>query len=289
MKKINLINSFLIITVLVGCSSQNFRKKIENDEYDVIKDESFTRFNSTRIDRFEKKNLNNDISKATAACHEEKFFKGKSLLEERMQKEKTNPFYWTALGTCYFLENDIAKANFFYDLASESLKTYKESDKNLAEANIVNNQGLIHLKYKRFNEAFDAFKKASALVPNFLTPKINLAQIHLEFNQDQKVVDLLGNIAKNDIDMLYSLSLAYYRLGMFEQSFNTMIKIDRNYLNRPDIVGLYALNLSKKNRLIDAKAILEKRIVADEFESRNKMILDNISTLIKEREDKKAN
>ena len=89
--------------------------------------------------------------------------------------------------------------------------------------------------------------------------------------------------------MLYSLSLACYRLGMFDQSFNTMIKIDRNYLNRPDIVGLYALNLSKKNRLLDAKTILEKRVVAEEFESRNKIILENISTLIKEREDKKAN
>jgi tetratricopeptide (TPR) repeat protein len=286
-----LITSTILLTVLVGCSGQSFRKKIDNEEYDSIKDESFSRFNSTRIDTYDKKSLN-DIAKATAACHEEKFYKGKSILEEKMQQEKSNPYYWTALGTCYYLEGEISKSLFYYDLASESLKNYKEADKNIAEANIENNLGLIHLKNKRYNEAYDSFKKAANLVPNFYTPKINMAQIYLEFNQDERAIDVLASIESKvhgDIDVLYSLALAYFRTGQHEKSFSTMIKIDRNYLNRADIVGLWAMNLMKKNRFVDAKTILEKRIVATEFESRNKKILETIETSIKELEKKKTN
>lgn len=287
----NKLISIFLLSVLVGCSSQNFRKKIDNEEFDSIKDESFSRFNSSRIDVFEKKSMS-DLTKAIAACHAEKFYKGKTALEDKMQQEKSNPYYWTALGTCYYLQNEISKALFFFDLASESLKNYKNSDKSFLEANIENNIGLIHLKNKRFNEAFDSFKKASVLAPNVYTPKINMAQIFLEFNQNERAVDLLAPIeskTKGDVDVLYSLALAYYRLGNFEKSFMTMIKIDRSFLNRADVVGLYALNLMKKNRLIDAKQILEKRIVANEFEDRNKQILESVNDSIKELEKKKAN
>jgi len=253
------------------------------------------RFNSKRIELFEKKSLN-EISKAVAACHEEKIVKGKDILEEKMQHEKTNPFYWNALGTCYYLNNEIPKALFFIDLANESLVNYKGNDKKLAEASIENNVGLIHLKMQRFNEAFDSFKKASELAPNMLTPKINQAQIHLEFGQNEKAIEILKALdqkARGDIDILYSLSLAYFRIQDYDKSFNTMIRIDRNYLNRADIVGLYAMNLMKKNRLQEAKAILEKRMIAGEFETRNKRILDNVIDLIKlatkEQESKKVN
>lgn len=283
----------LLITsiVLAGCSSQSFNKKIDTEENDAIRDESFMRYNSARIDSFDKKSLN-EISKAQAACHEEKYTKGKDILSERMQQEKNNPFYWSALGTCYYLQNQIPKANFYYDLAVEALKTYKGQDKNLAESNIDNNLGLIHLKFKRYNEAFDSFKKASNLAPNMLTPKINLAQVYLEFDQNDRAIDLLKSIetkTRNDVDVLYSLSLAYYRKGDFEKSFNAMIRINSNYLNRADIVGLYAMNLVKKNRFVDAKEILEKRVVASEYENRNKQILENVSELIKEQDKQMKN
>lgn len=286
-----ILTSSLILTTLVGCSSPSFRKKIDTDENDSIRDESFMRYNSNRISVFDKKALN-DISKAQAACHEEKFYKGEEILMDKMQQEKNNPFYWTALGTCYYLENKISKANFYYDLGSESLKNYKGQDKSLAEANIENNLGLIHLKFKRFNEAFDSFKKASVLAPNMLTPKINMAQIHLEFNQNERAIEVLKPIeskTRNDVDVLYSLSLAYYRINDFEKSFNYITKINSMYLNRADIVGLYAMNLIKKNRLVDAKSILEKRVIAAEFETRNKIILDNVAELIKEQDKQKKN
>lgn len=278
------------IPLIQSCSSPTFKNKIENENNDIIKDESFMRFNSSRIDAYNKKSLN-EISKSVAACHEEKFKKGKDALEIRMQQEKTNPFYWNALGTCYYLNDEIPKALFYFELATESLSKYKNRDKLIAEASIENNIGLIHLKYKRYNEAYDSFKKANLLVPNMLTPKINLAQIELEFNHNDKVISLLKQVDDtsngiNDTDVLYSLSLAYFRNHDYENSYKSISRIEKDYLNRPDVVGLYALNLIKKNRLIEAKAILEKRIIAYEFESRNKIILDNVNDLIKSNDKK---
>ena len=44
---------------------------------------------------------------------------------------------------------------------------------------------------------------------------------------------------------------------------NNIILVNKEYLNRPDIVGLYAYNLMKKNKLEEAKEILERGITED--------------------------
>ncbi len=288
MKKLLKKDFLLILTVLVGCSSQNFNKKIETSENDGLKEESFMRYNSDRFIKFEKSNQDN-IQLANSSCHQEKFIKGKDLLEEKMQSEKNNPYYWNALGTCYMLDESYTKALFFYDLGIESLETYKSADKNLAEATITNNLGLIHLKFKRYNEAFDSFSKANQLAPNIITPKVNMAQIYLEFNQNDRAIDLLKSIENNssDTDLLYNLSLAYFRKGESDKAFSTLLKVHKDSLNRADIVGLYASCLLKKNRIQEAKNIIEKRVVASEFENRNKIILEEINEKIKSNENLK--
>jgi tetratricopeptide (TPR) repeat protein len=276
---------------LVGCGTQSFNKKIDSDENDAIHDESFMRYNSARINSFEKKSKSN-IAKAQAACHEEKFYKGKSILENQMHQEKNNPFYWNAVGTCYYLEDFPQKALFYFNLANESLKKYNGIDRDLAEANIQNNLGLLNLKFQRFNEAFDCFNAASNLAPNLLTPKINLAQVYLEFDQNLRAINVLETIenkSHGDVDVLYSIALAQYKLNEFDKSFYTISKINPTYLNRADIVGLYAMNLMKKNRYEDAKSILEKRNIAQEFESRNRNILESVTEIIKEQAKKKVN
>lgn len=288
MKKLLKKDFLLILTILVGCSSQNFNKKIEISENDGLKEESFMRYNSERLLKFEKNNKD-AIQLANSSCHQEKFVKGKDLLEEKMQTEKSNPFYWNALGTCYMLDDAYTKAIFFYELGMESLENYKAVDRNLAEATLTNNLGLIHLKFKRFNEAFDAFSKASQLAPNAITPKVNMAQIFLEFNQNDRAIDTLKSIDNNssDTDLLYNLALAYYRKGESDKAFSTLLKVHKDSLNRADIVGLYASCLLKKNRTQEAKVILEKRVIATEFENRNKIILEEVNDKIKSSENLK--
>lgn len=286
-KKLSL--SVSVALLAVGCAGgPSFNNTIQKDQYDLLSEESFMRYNSNRLSAMDSPKRD-FISLALVACHSEKILKGLSILEEKMHQNKTNPFYWNALGTCHTLSKDYTKAIFFYEMGMEATrsgnKEISDSDKKLAEAVISNNLGLIHLTFKRSNEAFDAFKKANSIVPNYFTPEFNMAQLYLEFNESTKALEILKKLeAKNneDIDLLYSLSLAYYKQNDMDKSFQYITKIQKDYLNRADIVGLYAYNLMRKNRLEEAKQILERRLYASEYNARNEMILDEVKQKIKD-------
>lgn len=275
---------FILSTLLVGCSTQTFEKKIETSDVDLLKEESLMRYNTNRLESLDGQEKDT-ISKALLACHQKKFTKGMGLLEQEMHKNKTNAFYWNALGTCYSLNKDFQKAMFFYDLGVEALPLTKAENKAVAEATLSNNMGLIHLNFRRYNEAFDAFNKAKTLVPGFFTPEFNMAQLYIEFNENDKALAILKKLeTKNpdDIDLLYSLSLVYYRKNEMDKSYAAINRIKKDYLNRPDIVGLYAYNLMRKNRLEEAKEIIGKRLYANEYDKRNKILLEEIDQKIKE-------
>ncbi len=278
------LSLFLISSMALGCATQNFSKKIESSDVDLLKEESLMRYNTNRLETMD--GMEKDfISKALLACHQKKFMKGMTILEQEMHQNKTNAFYWNALGTCYSLNKDYQKALFYYDLGVEALPMIKDQNKVLAEATLANNIGLIHLNFHRYNEAYDSFKRANTLLPNFFTPEFNIAQLYIEFNENDKALEILKRLqTKNpdDIDTLYSLSLIYYRKNDMDKSFSAISRVKSDYLNRPDIVGLYAYNLMKKNRLTEAREIIEKRLYADEYNQRNKFLLEEINLKIKE-------
>lgn len=279
-KKVLLLASAL----LMGCAGQSFNKKIETGDADLLSEESLMRYNTNRLEKLDG-HEKDFISKALLACHQKKISKGLELLEEEMHKNKTSPFYWNALGTCYSLSKNFTKALFYYDLGIEALPMVKDRNKIIAEATIANNIGLIHLNFKRHSEAYESFKRASTLLPEFFTPQFNIAQLYIEFNENDKALEILKKLElKNpdDIDLLYSLSLIYFRKNDLDNSFFAIKRIKANYLNRPDIVGLYAYNLMKKNRLDEAREIIEKRLYAEEYNQRNKILLEEINQKIKE-------
>ncbi len=283
----NLATRSLIIffsLYLGACSSQNFSHKIESNDHDLLSEESFMRYSTQRIDYLDSKS-NDIISKSLLACHQHKFIKGMSALEYEMQNFKSNPFYWNALGTCYSLKKEFNKALFFFGIGKESLEKIKDQTKYFAEAMIENNIGLIHLNFHRYNESYDCFKKASSLAPSLITPKFNIAQLYIEFGENDKALELLKSLSSinlSDVDVLYSLSLVYLRNNDLKNSYSMVKKIKNDYLNRPDIVGLYAYNLMLNKEYPAAKEILEKRSYASDFDDRNKLILDEINLKIKE-------
>jgi tetratricopeptide (TPR) repeat protein len=284
----NISFSILITALLASCAGPSFNNQIQKDQYDLSTEESFMRYNSNRLAAMDSPKRD-FISLSLISCHQQKMTKGEGLLEEKMQQNKTNPFYWNALGTCYSLSKDYTKAIFYYELGLEATRfenrDFNDSQKKLAEAVISNNIGLIHLTFKRYNEAYDAFKKASTIVPSFFTPDFNMAQLYIEFNENAKALDILKRLeAKNneDIDLLYSLALIHFRLNDMDKSYQYISRIQHDYLNRADIVGLYAYNLMRKNRLVEAKTILEKRLYASEYNKRNELILDEVNQKIKD-------
>ncbi len=271
---------FILAFTLVGCSTNSFKSKIDSSRDDLLSEESFMRFNSPRLDQAENKK-GPFVTEAVRACHQEKFKKGLELLEENTDKNKKNPEFWNALGTCYYLQNDNQKAYFYYNLGLEAVAI--DQNKSV-EAMIKNNLGLILLNNKRFNEAFDYFSEANKIAPQFQTPQFNMAQIYLEFYQNEKAKEILEKLkAKNpnDIDILYSLAVLYQRLNDPKKSYQAITGINSTYLNRADIVGIYALNLYQNKEFEKAKVILEKRNFADEFNSRNKMLLELVNDAIK--------
>ncbi len=279
-----ILNIIFASSLVAGCATQSFEKKIETADVDLLKEESLMRYNTNRLESMDGTEKDT-ISKALLACHQKKFTKGMSMLEAEMHNNKTNAFYWNALGTCYSLNKEYPKALFYYDLGVEALPMIKDQSKSLAEATLANNIGLIHLNFKRYNEAYDSFKRANTLVPNFFTPQFNIAQLYIEFNENDKALEILKKLEQknpDDIDLLYSLSLIYYRKGDLDKSYAAINRVKPDYLNRPDIVGLYAYNLMKKNRLEEAKQIVERRLYADEYNQRNKILLEEINQKIKE-------
>lgn len=283
-----LLKLITLSVLAASCAGPSFNNQIQKDQYDLLAEESFMRYNNARLSALESPKRD-FISLALIACHQEKMVKGQGLLEDKMHQNKSNPFYWNALGTCYFLSKDYTKSIFYYELGMEatraSNKDFTEGQKKLAEAVISNNLGLIHLTFKRYNEAYDAFKKSNTIVPSYFTPDFNMAQLYIEFNENAKAMDILKKLeAKNneDIDLLYSLSLVSFKQNDMDKSFQYISRIQRDYLNRADIVGLYAYNLMRKNRLVEAKAILEKRLYAPEYNKRNEMVLDEVNQKIKD-------
>lgn len=272
------------LSLITGCATQTFQSKIERSEEDLLSEESFMRYNSLRLEKTEP-NKANFISDSLRACHQGKIKKGTSILEENTEKNKTNPEFWNALGTCYLLDNDNNKARFYYQLGLEALSQKKNiKNASLIEAMIKNNLGLIMLKNKRINEAFDAFQEASKLSPLFHTPLFNMAQIYMEYYQNEKAIEILEKLKEKnpkDIDVLYSLAVLYQRAGDYKKSYTAVSNINIDYLNRADIVGVYALNLYQNKELDKAKLILEKRTYAEEFNTRNKMLLELINDAIK--------
>ena len=288
MKKMTKITLLALSSMIVGCAGPSFNNQIQKDQYDLLAEESFMRYNTNRLSAMESPKRD-FISLALVACHQQKTTKGLGILEDKMQQSKTNPFYWNALGTCYSLSRDYTKAIFYYELGMEatrsSNKDFNETQKKLAEAVISNNLGLIHLTFKRYDEAFDAFKKSNTIVPGYFTPDFNMAQLYIEFNENAKALDILKRLeAKNgeDIDLLYSLALIHYKQNDMDKSYHYITRIQQDYLNRADIVGLYAYNLMRKNRLSEAKQILEKRLYASQYNKRNELILDEVNQKIKD-------
>lgn len=284
------ISAVAFLVLLTSCATNSFKSTIENNTEDLLSEESFMRYNSMRLDQSEKKNIS-FIVEATRSCHAQKFKRGLTLLEENTEANKKNPEFWNAMGTCYLLKKEFNKGSFYYNLGLEALQAETRStQKRLIEAMIKNNLGLLTLKNGRTNEAYDLFKEANTLAPEFNTPVFNMAQIYMEFQQNDKALELLEGLRQKntkDIDVLYSLAVLYQRINQAKKSYLAISGINPQYLNRADIVGVYALNLFQNKEYEKAKVILEKRTYAEEFNSRNKMLLELVDEAIKAEKEAK--
>ena len=57
MKKIKILMTLILTTLVVSCAGPSFNNKIQSDKYDLLTDESFMRYNSNRLAAMESPTL----------------------------------------------------------------------------------------------------------------------------------------------------------------------------------------------------------------------------------------
>jgi tetratricopeptide (TPR) repeat protein len=228
------------------------------------------------------------INESLSACHNKAISTGKQTLEKVMNNEKNNPLYWNALGVCYSLTNQKTKATYYFELGLEAVESYKADDKKQIEAALYNNLGLIQLSYNKYNDAYFYFKKAETIAPDLYNIQLNLSQLFLQFNYDDRALAILyklESLRPGDTEVLYSLALIYARKNDYEKALVTLSKINAEEISRPDISGLFAYNLLRTNQLNEAESIMQKRRnneLYQDYNARNKNLVSEIEAKLKE-------
>ncbi len=243
------MKSTLIISLLVflaSCSSSRLERKIADDSFDSLSDETFLRYNDARLS--ESKTL---VSRCYSGDSEEVL----QEYREKFLKKEQNPEYWIHIGNCYFVSNQWSKAEFYYQLALESKK-------KSIQALAMNNLGLLSFKYEHWERGKDYLKKAMDLAPSSKVPRFNMAQLYIQFGHYKEALDLLNHSAfksKKDVDVMFSFA----NIAVYQNDLNTASKwfkeIPASYFKREDIAITYSLFLIKKGLLTQAQSVLAER------------------------------
>ncbi|MCO4794958.1 MAG: tetratricopeptide repeat protein [Bacteriovoracaceae bacterium] len=248
MKVMILLSLFFLVT---SCSNYRLETQIESAKNDVLSGESMLRYSQSRLERIEQSK--NPLIAAVSKCYQENYTEGLTDLKKNLKNNNNNPAYWNHIGTCYYLDNQFAKAEYFFKL---SLTTAKNKKKDFPSA--LNNLGLVQLKLRHYDSALDYFTKAEKF--GIITPKFNKLQLYLQFGQIEKARTLarkLESINSNDVDVLVALATIHMLDGDYKTSEKYFKNIPKKFLDREDISGNYAIVLFKLKKFEEAKLALQ--------------------------------
>ncbi len=246
--------TFLMMIYLTSCAS-SVGRGISEGRYDALANESLLRYTDERkkpILKNEKSSLHEILS-----CHGNNFSAGLEALKNRFNSNKKDPEYWNHVGTCYYLQKDYLKAQFFYKLSTDAAK-----NENKEYPPAFNNLGITAVRLGHFQEAFEYLKTAKEMSPSLLTVTFNLSQLYLQFHLYDKAIALLEDLHRKtseDIDVLASLGTGYLFQGNNKKTISYFEKIDPNYLKRIDIATTFALALYLENDFKRAQVLLKNR------------------------------
>ena len=109
------------------------------------------------------------------------------------------------------------------------------------------------------------FTKSIKSNKDLVSPRFNLAQLHIQFGQIQIASTLLNELLKEepeDIDILLTV------IAMIDEDYKKAISIykrfEKKQLKEADIAGYYALSLYRDGKYNQAKEILENQDISTE-------------------------
>ena len=125
----------------------------------------------------------------------------------------------------------------------------------------MNNLGVIYVQQKRWQEALEAFKRASKVNARALTPQLNMAHLYIKFGQLEKARRMLTNMRQTFSDdptvnaMLGTIALYKKNYPQAIMSFNF---IPNQLLWRADYSLNYSLSLYLNGDKAKAKQIFAR-------------------------------
>jgi tetratricopeptide (TPR) repeat protein len=200
-----------------------------------------------------------------------------------------NPTYWNHVGTCYYLQDKLEKAEYYFKLAVNIAKKQKR-----VFAIAHNNLGLIQLRLRHYDNALALFNKAE--ISGLLTPKFNKLQLYLQFGQLTKAKELafqLENINNKDVDVIVAIATIYMLEGKYQTSEKYFKKIPKKFLDREDISGSFAIVQYHLGKFEEAKLTLQKgqytqiRIIKNMRKNLKLLIERELKRLKEEQENKR--
>ena len=283
MKTMYLLTLFLLIT---SCSSHRLSTHIEKSDSDLLSGESILRYSENRLERIEQHK--NPLIAAVSLCYQKKYSEGLEKLRQYFIVNIENPSYWNHVGTCYYLQDKLEKAEYYFKLAVNISKKQKR-----VFAIAYNNLGLIQLRLRHYDNALEFFNKAE--ISGLLTPKFNKLQLYLQFGQLSKAKELafqLENINNKDVDVIVAIATIYMLEGKYQTSEKYFKKIPEKFLDREDISGSFAIVQYHLGKFEEAKLTLQKgqytqiRIIKN-MRKNLKLLIERELKRLKEEQDNK--
>lgn len=242
----------ILMLIISGCSQYKIETDITSTKEDVLSNESFLRYST---DRIEKAIKTNKALSGVALCHSGDIKGGQELLKKNLETNKNDADYWNQVGTCFYLNHQFVKAEYYYQLSLQ-----KAGKRKYAPAH--NNLGVIYLRQRHFEAAYTQFTKALKINGRFHAPRFNLAHLYLQFGQNEDALQeflILSRVTPKDPGIQAGLATTYTLMGSLKRALNTFATISRVHLTRPDVATHYALALYLAKDYEKAFLILKNR------------------------------
>ncbi len=242
----------IVLPALYSCSGKLIKRDIKDSSWDAFSKESFMRMDQERL-------FKSLANKENSGCYQGDFKKTLVKFKEAYGKQK-NESYWLDIGTCFYLEGEYEKAEFYYRLL------ISETKNNLLKSITLNNLGLIYLHFGLWDKAHDYFNQSITAAPDFKVPRFNLALLYLQFGLYEKTISIFTSTQfarLKDVDIYLNLASAYLFSGDLAKAEEVFKLIPADNYKREDLAGAYALFLVEKGNMVEASKVLEQREKSD--------------------------
>jgi tetratricopeptide (TPR) repeat protein len=235
-----------------------------DDKLTEVKSKFSEASNSESIQRIYKYNgdieISGDMGRVVELCYKKDFSEAHAIIKSVNKKYIKNPIFWNHVGTCFLLEGSRRKALLFLNKALALKSNY---------APALNNLGVMYMYEKDFSRALVAFERARKTKEFSATPRLNLANLYLNFGlYDKSITELntLYSISKTDVDVLNMLATAHLMKNNYKKANEIFNEIDDDFIPEARIGLNYSLAsflAGDKEKSLDLYSDIESKSLGD--------------------------